>query len=264
MRRIPPGWSTDLAILALTGSIVEPHHDHLVVRTPGNPNYHWGNCLLVTDPGAVSDAARWSDAFHAAFPEANWIAIGLPVLPDDVDPWSVSGMEIEQNDVLTTPTVPRASPLPAGYTARALVGDDWERVVDREIAVNARSGEYEETSHEAFVRATVRSRRELCERGLAAFFGSFEDQQLVADLGILRCGSTARFQAVGTDPDHRRRGLASHLLGVAAGWAAAQGCNKWVIVTESTNDAGRVYRRAGFALAAATVSAYQRPPLQPR
>jgi GNAT superfamily N-acetyltransferase len=263
MRRISPGWSTDLAILSLTGSIVEEHHDHVVVRTPGNPNYHWGNCLLVTDPGAVSDAARWSDAFHSAFPEATWIAIGLPVLPDDVDPWSVSGMEIEQNDVLTTTTAPRTSPLPTGYTVRPLGGDDWDLVIDRELAVNARSGEYEATSHEAFVRATVRSRRELCDRGLAAFFGSFTDQQLVADLGIVRCGSTARFQAVGTDPAHRRRGLASHLLGVAAGWAAAEDCHEWVIVTESTNDAGRVYRRAGFALDDSTVSAYRRPRLAP-
>jgi GNAT superfamily N-acetyltransferase len=259
-----PGWSTDLAVLALTGSIVEDHDDYLVVRTPGNPNYHWGNCLLVTDSRAASDAAHWSDAFHAAFPAANWVAIGLPVLPGDLDAWSAIGIDLEQNDVLTTRTVPRTSPLPDGYTVRRLDGADWELVIDRELAVNARSGEYEATSHEAFVRATARSRRDLCDRGLAAFFGSFAEQRLVADLGIVRCGSTARFQAVGTDPDHRRRGLASHLLGIAAGWAAAEGCDEWVIVTESTNDAGRVYRRAGFALDDASVSAYRRPPLPPR
>ena len=60
MNRMPVGWATDLAILELTGSTVEDRGDHLVVRTPENPDYHWGNCLLVTDPAARNDAARWT------------------------------------------------------------------------------------------------------------------------------------------------------------------------------------------------------------
>jgi GNAT superfamily N-acetyltransferase len=81
----------------------------------------------------------------------------------------------------------------------------------------------------------------------------------VADLGIVRCGTTARYQSVGTDLDHRRRGLASHLLGVAAAWAGERGCDRWVIVTEATNPAGRVYRRLGFAPDVGSAQAY-RPP----
>jgi hypothetical protein len=56
---------------------------------------------------------------------------------------------------------------------------------------------------------------------------------------------TARYPRVGTDEGHRRRGLASYLLGVAARWAADPGCGRWVIVTEATNPAGRVYRSLG-------------------
>ena len=59
--------------------------------------------------------------------------------------------------------------------------------------------------------------------------------------------------------DHRQRGLASHLLGLAAAWSAEQGCDRWVIVTEATNPAGRVYRSVGFELGAANVQVY-RPP----
>jgi GNAT superfamily N-acetyltransferase len=139
------------------------------------------------------------------------------------------------------------------------VGEDWEQSVAKEMADNARADVYEPVGHEQFVRALVGTRRELSERGVAAFFGAFSHGRLVADLGIVRCGTTARYQAVGTDPGHRGRGLASHLLGVAATWAAEHGCDQWVIVTESTNPAGRVYRRAGFTPDAATVQAY-RPP----
>jgi GNAT superfamily N-acetyltransferase len=83
---------------------------------------------------------------------------------------------------------------------------------------------------------------------------------LVADLGIVVCGTTARYQSVGTDADHRRRGLASHLLGVAANWSADRGCTRWAIVTEATNPAGRIYRGVGFEPDVGSVQAYRPPP----
>ena len=58
MHRMPRGWATDLAILEMTGSSIDDRGDHVVVRTRGNPDYHWGNCLLVTDPASVDDAHR--------------------------------------------------------------------------------------------------------------------------------------------------------------------------------------------------------------
>jgi GNAT superfamily N-acetyltransferase len=261
MSRMSPGWATDLAILELTGSTMDDQGDHLIVRTPANPGYHWGNCVLVIDPARVDDAERWHDAFRAAFPSAGWVAIGLPQLPGETDGWTSRSIELEENDVLTTRTMPRASALPDGYIVRQLEGDDWELLISRDLAENAHTGEYEAASHEQFTRAAVAARRDLSERGTAAYFGAFAGEELCADLGIVRCGTTGRYQAVGTDAAHRRRGLASHLLGVAAAWSADSGCDAWVIVTESTNDAGRVYRRAGFTLDDAVVAAYRRPPL---
>ncbi|MBP6526283.1 MAG: hypothetical protein KA249_12835, partial [Dermatophilaceae bacterium] len=81
MSSFPPGWATDLAILKLSGSTIEQHADHLVVRSPHNPGCHWGNCVFVTDPDAVDDADRWVAVFTSAFPEAGWVAIGLTRMP---------------------------------------------------------------------------------------------------------------------------------------------------------------------------------------
>ncbi|HLP22844.1 MAG TPA: GNAT family N-acetyltransferase, partial [Microbacteriaceae bacterium] len=116
---------------------------------------------------------------------------------------------------------------------------------------------YEPVMFERFARARTAARLDLIERGLAQWFGAFHEGALVSDLGIVRCGSTARYQAVGTDAAHRNRGLASHLLGVAAAWAAEHDCAEWVIVTEASNAAGRVYRRAGFEPHSASVNAYR-------
>jgi GNAT superfamily N-acetyltransferase len=260
MRDFPPGWATDLAVLEHSGSIVEYHEDHLLIHTPNNPDFHWGNCLFVTDEDNVDDAAKWVTAFRSAFPEANWIAIGLIRMPDDQDAWVAQGLDLELVDVLTTSALPRQTPLPHGYTVRRLNGQDWDKSVARAVAENLRSKEYESQSQERFATAKAKAQRSLSESNVGARFGAFADDVLVAELGIVRCGTAARYQSVGTDDEHRRRGLASHLLGVAARWAADQGCDRWVIVTEATNPAGRVYRSVGFEPDVGNAQAYRKPP----
>jgi GNAT superfamily N-acetyltransferase len=242
----PPGWLTDLAVLELTGSSFDVHGDHVVVRTPGNPGYHWGNFVLVTDRSATADADRWVNVFTEAFPRAGWLAIGLLAPPADEARWRAAGLDVEVDAVLTTGTLPRLAPLADGYAVRQLSGADWDASLARAVAENDGSGREDPASYREFASKRVAARRELSDRALAAFFGAFQGDRLVAELGIVRCGATARFQDVGTDAEHRRRGLASHLLGVAATWAGDRGCRQWVIVTEATNPAGRVYRAAGF------------------
>ncbi len=259
MRELPLGWATDLAVLEHTGSSVEDQGDHLLVRTPVNPTFHWGNCVLVTDLDAVGDAQRWIETFDGAFPYANWIAIGLAAMPSDEAAWSTAGVELELDDVLATATLPRQTPLAAAYSVRELESDgDWEQLVALAMAENERTDPYPRSSHETFLRARRRSDADLVDRGLAAFFGAFAGDTLAASLGIVLCGTTARYQNVGTDEPHRRRGLATHLLGVAGKWAGDRGCDRWVIVTESTNVAGRIYRAVGFEPAVSTVKAYRR------
>jgi GNAT superfamily N-acetyltransferase len=257
LRPLPPGWATDLAVLELSGSTVEQSPDHLVVRTPDNPGYHWGHVVFVTDPDAVGDAGRWTAVFRAAFPAADWLAVGLVRRPDDDRAWRALGLEVEVDEVLTTSTVPATPPRPEGCTVRRLEGQDWAASVTRALAGDEGAGD--RAAYEAFVRRRSATRQDLVRSGAAAFFGAFVDGRLVSELGVVRCGSTARYQSVSTDPAHRRQGLAAHLLGVAGQWAAERGCRRWVIVTEATNPAGRVYRRAGFAPDVGNAQVYRGP-----
>jgi GNAT superfamily N-acetyltransferase len=260
MLDLPPGWATDLAILEHSGSIVEGCGDHLLIRTPSNPDFYWGNCLFVTDEDAVDDAGRWVKTFQSAFPSASWVAIGLIRMPADDDAWVTRGLELERDDVLSTRTIPRQTPLPEGYVVRRFDGDDWAQSVARSVAENDRTGEEERRSFGRFATVQAQARRALSDRDIGASFAAFADDLLVADLGIVRCGGTARYQSVGTDEDHRRRGLATHLLGVAARWAGDHGCDRWVIVTEATNPAGRVYRSVGFEPDISNAQAFRKPP----
>ncbi len=259
MRDLPPGLATDLAILEHSGSIIEYRGDHVTVRSPSNPDFHWGNCIFVTDAHAVNDAAGWVATFRSTFPEADWVALGLIRMPDDEGAWATQGLALEVEEALTARTLPPQAPVPDGYTVRRFDGEDWERSMARAVAENLRTGEYDAPSQERFLQAQATTRRGLSQREAAAWFGAFDGDLLVAELGIVRCGTTARYQSVGTNSAHQRRGLASHLLGVAARWAADEGCDRWVIVTEATNPAGRVYRSLGFTPDISSVTAY-RPP----
>jgi len=259
MRDLPPGWATDVAVLRHSGSVVEDRGDHLVVRTPQNPDYYWGNCILVLDERTVGDADRWIGVFHAAHPDAGWVSVGLVREPDDASAWTAREVVIEGDDVLTTRQQPRAAPLADGYTVRRIAGDDWEQVVAAEVADNELTGAYDPVHHERYARAQTDLRRRLSDTDVAAFFGAFADGVLASNLGIVACGATARYQSVGTDAGHRRRGLAAHLLGVAAAWSAGKGCDRWVIITEAGNPAGRLYRSVGFAPDVGNARAY-RPP----
>ena len=78
---LPLGWHTDLAVRRLDGSTIEEHDDHVVVRTPSNPLFYWGNFVLVTDPDTVDDADHWLAVFERTFPSAAHRAIGMAAEP---------------------------------------------------------------------------------------------------------------------------------------------------------------------------------------
>ena len=83
--RLPLGWQTDLAVLRLGGSVIEDRGSHLVVRTPANPEYYWGNFVLVLEDR--EDVDRWAAVFEDAHPDAEHRSIGLVTAPADTAGW---------------------------------------------------------------------------------------------------------------------------------------------------------------------------------
>ncbi|MCW2786591.1 MAG: hypothetical protein JWP74_3108 [Marmoricola sp.] len=237
---LPLGWHTDLAVLRLGGSSIEEREDHLVVRTPTNPDYYWGNFVLVTDPAAVDDAQRWLTTFESLFPAAAHRAVGLVAEPGDEQAWLQVSMFLERADVLAS-TSPTALPVLAeGYTVRELTSAaDWDRSTRLRQQAFPEQDEFEARVTETRIRVAA--------TGELTWFGAFAGSSLAAELGIAACGDRiARYQSVLTHPEHRRRGLTSHLLGVAGAHARSAGADTLVIIADADSDAGRLYRSAGF------------------
>jgi ribosomal protein S18 acetylase RimI-like enzyme len=253
-------YRTDLALLTLGGSAVEDHGDHLVVRTPDNPTFHWGNFVLLDRPPAASDVPRVLGLVDAAFPEAAHRAVGVDGTDDlshATGPLRAAGLAAEVAAVMTA-TGTRPPPRPNEQaTYRPLVDDDdWRQRVALAVRVDQ---DHPPEEYLAFARARAATNRALTEAGHGQWWGAFVDGRLVSTLGLFRAGDgLARFQTVETDPDFRGRGLAGTLVHRAARWGLTElGARTLVMVADPEYTAIRVYRSVGFSETERQTQLYQ-------
>ena len=250
------GYRTDLAILALEGSQVTDRGDHLVIRTPGNPDYWWGNFLLLRDlkPGS---GGGWLARFAAEFPDAQHTALGLDE-PDvrAVDPGELAGMTMERNAVMTAMSV-HAPPHPNTEAVfRTLEGDaDWQQSLELTAAVYAG----EPGGDAGFLTAQLAAKRALTEAGHGAWFGAFLGGTLVSQLGLITAAGLARYQSVETHPAARRRGLAGTLVWHVGATALTGDTSTLVLVADPEDNAIRVYRSVGFSVTEAQIGFIRQP-----
>jgi ribosomal protein S18 acetylase RimI-like enzyme len=249
------GYRTDLMLRRLAGAQTQDRGGYLVVRTPANPGFWWGNFLLFGAPPGPGDGARWLAAFAAEFPTAGHLALGVDGTGGDCGDASelaAMGVTVEVNTVLTAARVrPPGRPL-GGVQCRPLAGGgDWAQALALRVACDGdpeEPGDPTDPDYRQFLERQVSESRLLCERGHGSWFGAFVDGQLRSGCGIFTDGrGLARFQAVETHPGFRRRGLASHVVAAAARHALSLGAATLVIVADPAAPAIGIYRSLGFA-----------------
>lgn len=255
------GLATDILVLS-DRARVETHPFGWVLRTLDEPDYWYGNQLILKgDPPAPEAAIA---AFREAFPTAEHVTLSWDAparsLAEDLDDLAERGFIIEQSDVLALEGAPLPARAPQGFVLREIAGDaDWAQVADLKVAIGVEEG-YDTDGYAAFIRDRCAGWRKAIAAGEGAWFGAFDGETLAADLGIFTDGRIARFQSVETSASYRRRGLCSALVVHALDWAHQRAPQaRPVIVAEAEGDAGRLYRRIGFALVERQVSAMLRP-----
>lgn len=241
------GYRTDLALRALEGSEIAEYNDCLVVRSPANPAFRWGNFILLREPPAPGEAQSWVTRFGREFPGADYVALGIDVAAADqasVGEFLAAGFRRELGSVLAAAAV-RMPPHPnhdADY--RPLASEqDWRQAAALGSACHP-GGPVEQD----FLHRRMAARRQLAEEGHGAWFGAFLHQRLAAHLGIFRAADgIARFQDVETHPDARRQGLAGTLIYHAAKHAITSLTSRaLVIVADPADNPITLYRSLGF------------------
>jgi ribosomal protein S18 acetylase RimI-like enzyme len=239
---------TDLALLQLAGSEVEDHDCYVVVRTPDNPTYWWGNFLLLQTAPSSDELPAWEAVFTRAFPGAHHRAYGIASAHgsrDDLAALAAAGMSVDASTVMTaTATAVHEPPRPnRAATYRPLVTDaDWRQQVELALAGEDRSRTGE------FVVAKAAAQRRTAESGAGAWWGAFIGDRLVSSMGLFRASpGLCRFQEVKTHPDARGRGLAGTLVHEISRYGVEElGARTLVMVADPDYLAIRVYRAVGF------------------
>jgi predicted GNAT family acetyltransferase len=240
-------WRTDLALLQASGSEVDDRGDHLVVRTPQNPGFYWGNFLLLDAPATPDAVPDWLRAFERQFPEAGHRAFGVDGSAgsvDDLAPFRAAGLGVEASTVMTAREVHEPAHPNSEATIRPLADDrDWGQQVDLVLTDEELRG------GRTFATRRADAERRLVDEGRGQWFGAFLDGRLAGSLGIfLASAGLARYQGVMTHPDLRGRGLCGTLVHHAARHALDElGARTLVMVADPEYLAIRIYRSVGFS-----------------
>jgi hypothetical protein len=265
------GYRTDLAIRRTEGSQISDCGDHIVVRTERNPGYWWGNFILLARPPRAGEVDRWLARFVALFPAAKHRTFGVDVTDAaavDEPGFAAAGLRAERNVVLTASSVIQPRPPRLAVTVRQLAGDDdWRQSAalrlacfesDPAVAAAAPGARADEQEFDA---RKLAARRQLTESGLAAWFGAFAADRLVAQLGLVPAGNgLARYQDVESHPGFRRQGLAGTLVWQAGTYGLAElGAVRLVIVADPGYHAFGLYELLGFRPAEDQVGFEQTP-----
>jgi len=242
--------TTDLGLAATHGIVID-RGDYIVVSTPDNPTFYYGNYLALPAAPQVGEVTYWTRRFSEELgknPEIRHVTLCWDGTSGEVgarDELVAAGFKVELHQAMTATTV-AAPAIP--LEIRALAPQELRLTADLAFAI----GDDHSDHYRQFLTRQASWRKALVERGLGTFWGAFDRDgqtsgQLVGSLGIVPLGRLARYQDVQTATSHRKRGIASALLATAA--ASPHGAELVVIVAEPNSAASRVYERAGFRFA---------------
>lgn len=247
------GYRTDLIFARHDGTVTD-RGDYLVVRTPSNPGFHWGNFLLFGRAPRAGDALEWFELFEQEIESkqpTHHIAIGWDASErGEVDGFITRGMSVECDTVMSASALTPPPFLNTQVEVRALREDaEWEAATALQLQM--REPCYGLKGYTQFKSAQMARYRAMSRLGLGDWYGAFLGGELVADMGIFHDGAgLARYQSVETRSDHQRQGICARLLLESAALAREHHptIQAFVIVAKAGSQAARLYGSAGFSM----------------
>lgn len=241
---------------------VEDLGDALALRTPSNPDWHWGNLLALPDAPGPDDLERLERRFAEAVALSPEVVHATFVWDDPVGPtgalapFEAAGYEVDRNTVRTAARADLGPPPPEpeGFALHAVRSEaDWDAVLTVQTADPP-----EHESPDAFarfrervmVRHRRRARGELRDGLEGGWYLATIDGRPAGAMGLYVLRGLGRFQDVQVAPAFRRRGVATRMVhDVARTGFRRHGAERLVIVADEGSAADGIYARLGFAAA---------------
>jgi GNAT superfamily N-acetyltransferase len=241
------GLHTDFMLLRPFSDITE-HDDYMRVVSHGFPNYYFGNMLVLRHPPQDPDPAisLFRDAFRD-HPDVEHVTLcwdSAPLSQGAQQAFEGLGFDYDLDTVLTSSRPTSPGDAPHGITFRMIVAEqEWDQV----IALQYQTGKDDFANYRSFIRQKFDTHRQRVALGLGHWYGAFDVDELVSDMGLFAENSVARYQSVETHAQYRGRGIASSLIQFAAqDMAQRHNIETFVIVAEAASNAQRLYQKCGF------------------
>jgi GNAT superfamily N-acetyltransferase len=231
------------------GGVVSDRGDCVVVETPDNPTFYFGNLIHFSAPPTDDDVRRWPARFAEAFagrPEVRHVTLSWDGPIGAAEAFVPLGYRLERSVVLSATAVHRPPKCDDGAEVRALAtAADFEQALDNQV--EARDARFAKEPYTRYASGRMARWRGMAAAGLGAWHGAFLAGRLVADCGLFfdDAAGVGRFQAVSTHPDFRRRGLCGRLVWEVAR-AGLQRVPTLVMVADDEYHAARIYESVGF------------------
>jgi ribosomal protein S18 acetylase RimI-like enzyme len=266
-------WATDIDVLERDRAL-ERRDGYWAVHSPTNPTFWWGNFLLFDEPPGAGDGERWESLFAAEYSARSEVThrtfawdrtdgeagdaerefvgrgyelertAGLIAAPDAITPHARANRDVDVR--VLDPGPGRDEEI-------------WEQVIALHFA-QAPPGQTSEAYHLTFLRQRQRTMRQLFEDGRGAWYVAQLGAEVVGSLGIVVTDSRARYQAVDTAAEHRRRGIATRLVADAAAHAASHhAIDYFVMAADPAYHAIGIYESVGFERRELVVGAMRKP-----
>ncbi|MCB0413754.1 MAG: GNAT family N-acetyltransferase [Bdellovibrionales bacterium] len=245
------GRRTDFIFARFLGS-VEYKGNHVLVKTPSNPDYHWGNYIIFNRAPKVGDLTEWKALFNKEFSyysEPHHYVFTWDTEKDDKGEFQEfleQGFEFDPAIVLTTQTLREPPFINKDISIKKIESElEWNKVI--KLQVLCADEKFLNNKYEVFKRNQINQYRRMSEAGMGNWFGAFLGNKLVGDLGIFYENEIARFQNVETHPDFRKRGICGTLV-YGAGNIAFNEFEVETLVMEADPEyhAARIYESVGF------------------
>lgn len=243
-------FQTDLFFHRFTGIVLE-YDDYIVVKTPSNPTFFWGNLLYFKNPPTVDSLETWKEKFKEQFKSMNvehmtfaWDSI----TGENGSSFSFinDGFNLEKSVVMVAEKIVTPSKFNSDLIIRSIEKEsEWQMVIDNQV--RCRADHFDEAPYRKFAVRKMADYRLMIKQNKGEWFGAFLGEQLVGDLGVFAENGLGRFQTVGTHPDFRRKGVCSTLIHQSCLYALEKmNVTRLVIVADPAYHAAKIYESVGF------------------